>query len=219
MEAAPSDHVIPPSSKLVAGELCLDFANTADWHASRRPRETLTSYETLLAWAVRAGVLPAEDAARLGWEAARHPVAAVAALRQALALREAIYRVATSMVSRQAPLPADVEKLDHALAGTLQHRRLAVGPDGPAWTWNHDGRALERVVWPVALSAGDLFTSDRRERIGQCADDRGCGWLFLDTTKNHSRKWCAMDDCGNRAKAQRHYRRSRHGAVHPAVAE
>jgi predicted RNA-binding Zn ribbon-like protein len=65
-------------------------------------------------------------------------------------------------------------------------------------------------VWPVAYSAADLLaTPDQLARVGQCQDDRGCGWLFLDLTKNHSRRWCAMDDCGNRAKAKRHYERKK----------
>jgi predicted RNA-binding Zn ribbon-like protein len=66
------------------------------------------------------------------------------------------------------------------------------------------------MLWPVARSAADLLTSaEELARVGQCADDRGCGWLFFDTSRNHSRRWCAMKDCGNRAKARRHYRRQR----------
>ena len=65
------------------------------------------------------------------------------------------------------------------------------------------------MLWPIVESAAELLTSERRSRIGQCADDRGCGWLFLDATKNRSRRWCAMGDCGNRAKARRHYLRTR----------
>ncbi|MCB0153982.1 MAG: CGNR zinc finger domain-containing protein, partial [Anaerolineae bacterium] len=55
-------------------------------------------------------------------------------------------------------------------------------------------------------SAAELLTSDRLNRVGQCAGE-SCGWLFLDTTRNHSRRWCEMEHCGNRAKAKRHYRR------------
>ena len=61
------------------------------------------------------------------------------------------------------------------------------------------------MLWPVVQSAVDLMTSPELDRVGQCADDRGCGWLFVDTTKNRSRRWCDMRDCGNRAKARRHY--------------
>ena len=64
-----------------------------------------------------------------------------------------------------------------------------------------------RIFWPIAHSAVDLLTSEDIDRVGQCGDDRGCGWLFFDTNRNHSRRWCRMEDCGNRAKAHRHYHR------------
>jgi len=65
------------------------------------------------------------------------------------------------------------------------------------------------MLWPVTRAAVDLLLSDSLAQVGQCADDRGCGLLFIDTSRNHSRQWCSMDACGNRAKAQRHYRRSK----------
>ena len=68
---------------------------------------------------------------------------------------------------------------------------------------------LERVVWPVARSAADLLTSDLLSRVRRCEDDRGCGYLFIDTSRNRSRRWCSMESCGNRAKARRHYARQK----------
>jgi predicted RNA-binding Zn ribbon-like protein len=195
--------------KLVGGELCLDFANTADWHAAAEPQETLTTYEALASWAARAGVLSPNAARRLVREATKHPVAADAALQRAIAVREAIYRVAVRIVARQPARRADLKTLNRALAAALQRRRLVPGGGGLAWAWQAGDRALDQVLGPVLWSAAGLFTSEKRGRIGQCADDRGCGWLFLDTSRNHSRHWCAMEDCGNRAKARRHYQRSR----------
>jgi predicted RNA-binding Zn ribbon-like protein len=76
-----------------------------------------------------------------------------------------------------------------------------------AWDWAEDPDSLDRVLWVVARSAGELLTSDQLDRVRQCADDRGCGYLFLDTSRNRSRRWCSMESCGNRAKARRHYQR------------
>jgi predicted RNA-binding Zn ribbon-like protein len=202
-------HPTEPAAKLVGGELCLDFANTADWHAAAEPQEKLTSYEAVVSWAMRAEVLDADAARRLAREGAKRPAAANAALQQAIAVREAIYRIAVGIVGRQPPRPADLDTLNRALATALQHRRLVQGREGLAWAWQAGDRALDQVLGPVLWSAAGLFTSEKRVRIGQCADDRGCGWLFLDTSRNHSRRWCDMEDCGNRAKARRHYRRSR----------
>jgi len=75
---------------------------------------------------------------------------------------------------------------------------IAKTAHGFAWNWDVDADALDAPVCPIALSAAELLISEERQRIGQCADDRGCGWLFLDTSKNHSRRWCDINDCGNR---------------------
>jgi predicted RNA-binding Zn ribbon-like protein len=64
------------------------------------------------------------------------------------------------------------------------------------------------MLWPVVRDAADLLTSKELNRVGRCADER-CGWLFVDTSRNRSRRWCSMESCGNRAKARRHYRKSR----------
>jgi len=198
---------IPP--KLIAGALCLDFANTADWHASARPHESLKSYEDLVAWCRRADLLDAAHDARLLREARRHPAAAKAVLRRAIGLRDAIYRIVVSLLRGSPPNRADLAAFDRVLASALRHSRVIPGRGGLLWTWEGDDRALDAMLWPIVESAAELLTSERRSRIGQCADDRGCGWLFLDATKNRSRRWCAMGDCGNRAKARRHYLRTR----------
>jgi len=48
-----------------------------------------------------------------------------------------------------------------------------------------------------------LTSSQRLNQVRQCRGDN-CGWLFVDGSKNHSRRWCDMRDCGNRAKVRRH---------------
>ncbi|HYN87467.1 MAG TPA: CGNR zinc finger domain-containing protein, partial [Ardenticatenaceae bacterium] len=62
------------------------------------------------------------------------------------------------------------------------------------------------VLWPVAYSAGQLLLSPELARLKQCP---GCGWLFLDLTKNQGRRWCSMNMCGVRDKMRRYHRRSR----------
>ena len=74
------------------------------------------------------------------------------------------------------------------------------------WGWRNFGAELESVLWPVAKSAADLLVSHKLERVSTCQGET-CGWLFLDMSKNHSRRWCSMSDCGNTAKARRHYHR------------
>jgi predicted RNA-binding Zn ribbon-like protein len=90
----------------------------------------------------------------------------------------------------------------------LTHLRVTPAKTGFTWTWHNEPGALDVMLWPVVQSAGELLTSAQIVQVRECAGDT-CSWLFLDTSKNHSRRWCDMKDCGNRAKAKRHYARSR----------
>lgn len=199
----------PIGKKLVAGELCLDFANTAEWHASDTPIELLRTYRDLVTWSQRVGLLDAETAGRLLREVRKHPADAAAVLTRAIALREAIYGIVLAILQRRPPDASILQGFNRELRTAFRHLQVVPRPGGLAWNWDFADRHFEAMLWPVVRSAAELLTSERHARIGQCADDRGCGWLFLDTTKNRSRRWCAMGDCGNRAKARRYYRRSR----------
>lgn len=188
--------------------LCLDFANTVDWRTAAQPHESLTSYADLVAWGQRTGIVPEGRARRLLEESARGPAQAAAVLERATALRKAIYRVFSAIAAGCAPEAADIATLNSALTETMSRLQLSWTTNGFAWRWTADEDALDQVLWPVVRSAAELLTSAELDRVGVCAGD-GCGWLFFDTSKNRSRRWCSMQDCGNRAKARRHYRRRR----------
>jgi predicted RNA-binding Zn ribbon-like protein len=73
------------------------------------------------------------------------------------------------------------------------------------WTSATDG--LEQILFAVLTSAAELLASDRLKRIRECAS-ADCTWLFIDMSRNRTRRWCDMKGCGNRMKARRHYRRT-----------
>jgi len=201
-------HTETEANPLDSLQLCIHFANTMKWHASKRPVEQIMSYPALVDWARGAGVIDDATMRRLNVTAVEHPTAAEQVRQEAIELREAIYRIFASLAHGSAPGAADLERLNMALARALRHARVEAVDGGFTWSWSAV-EALDRILWPIARSAGELLTSPWRERVGQCADDRGCGWLFIDTSKNHSRRWCDINDCGNRAKARRHYQRVR----------
>jgi predicted RNA-binding Zn ribbon-like protein len=194
--------------ELLGGRLSLDFANTVDWHASQQPIEFLTSYSELVAWSVHASILTQGQGEQLRQEAAAHPADAEAVLRRAISLREAIYRVFSATSHGLRPKESDLAVFNEELARLLAKSRLSWLEDDLGWQWAGQERALDRMLWAVVRDAADLLTSGELDRVGQCADHR-CGWLFLDTSRNRSRRWCSMAYCGNRAKARRHYQRSK----------
>ncbi|MFN8493261.1 MAG: ABATE domain-containing protein [Caldilineaceae bacterium] len=189
-------------------QLCLDFANTMDWHASEHPVETLHRYADLVAWAERNQLLTNGEAEQLKALAARAVPEAQQVLEAALVLREALYRILAAIAAEGTPAPSDLAVLNAALPDAYQHLRIIQTPEGFAWGWIDTGAVLDCLVWPIVRSAADLLTFNNLSRVRQCADDRGCGFLFIDTTRNRSRRWCSMEGCGNRAKARRHYERS-----------
>jgi predicted RNA-binding Zn ribbon-like protein len=190
----------------IGGALCLDFANTISSHLAEEPHEHLESYGDLLAWAEQSGALSGEAVIKLAEEAARRPVDAERAFDSALELRRAIYLI-FSAVATEKPAPEEAMQMFNAyLSGALAHAKVVNGESGFAWGWVDAEVSLERMLWPVARSAADLLVSGQVERVRECGG-HDCSWLFVDTSKNHSRRWCDMGDCGNRAKARRHYHR------------
>lgn len=198
--------------KFRGGHLALNFANTVQWHASDAPIELVNSYEDLLNWSRKAELINANLAGRLARIAAARPAQAQTACQQALRLREALYRIFAAQAHQQTSAPPDLQTLSIFVAGSYTRLRLRWQETGYQWAWAEDEESLDMLLWPIARSAADLLVSEQLRRVGQCASDDGCGWLFLDTSKNHRRKWCAMNDCGSLHKARQYYRRHRQAA-------
>jgi predicted RNA-binding Zn ribbon-like protein len=191
-----------------AGRICLDFANTADFHASDQPEEQLRTYADLIGWGQSVGLLTGEQAERLLVLAEQHPGEVASTFERAISFREVLYRIFAAISYEQTPLQADVIALNDMLSRALIFLRFRMIGDRFTWEWSGGETELDCMLWPVALSAADLLTDDVLERVGQCADDRGCGWLFIDMSKNRTRRYCGYG-CANRAKAQRHYARKK----------
>jgi len=192
-----------------AGRVCLDFANTVEWHASNSPQDSLHSFADLADWAHKVGLLTKPETTGLLRGAESNPAQAERVLRRAIQLREAVYRIFVSLAKGKKPAEPDLGELNQSLSKISDGARIRQSARGFEWEWNVDRDSLEFPVALVALSAAELLVSEERERVGQCADERGCGWLFLDTSKNHSRRWCDSKDCGNRERQHRYYERTR----------
>lgn len=182
--------------------LALDFANTLSDRQTQAPVERLNMYGDLVAFAVQAGVVDEGRAASLRDRARRDPGDAERVLDEARHLREALYRLFAAVAGGADAHAADVAVLDGQL------RRLHLD-EQLAFTWRRDPQALDDFLGAVVLSALQLASDPlRRQRVRLC-EAPDCLWLFLDTSRNRSRRWCDMRQCGNRMKARRHYARGR----------
>jgi predicted RNA-binding Zn ribbon-like protein len=185
----------------LGGDVALDFANTlGGLRDGPWDDEWLHGYGDLVAWARHGGLLHAREAARLRERAAARPGDAAAAFARALDLRETIHRAMAALARGRAPATEDLDALRNAHRAALGHAALASRGGRLDWAYGGDGADLDRPLWPVAQAAIDLLRSDDRlGRLKQCAN---CRWLFLDESRNASRRWCSMAHCGIDAKVR-----------------
>jgi predicted RNA-binding Zn ribbon-like protein len=191
-----------------SGRLCLDFTNTVRARPLSDRIEYINQYSHLVSWARQATIITPGEAALLGEEAARRPKPAGEALSQALAVREAIHGLFSARATGLPASASDLRTLNRAIGRGMSHAGLVVAGPGFEWAWPEAKLDLDRITWWVSRSAAELLTSADLPLVRECAG-YDCGWLFMDTTKNRSRRWCDMTTCGNRAKGRRHYERRR----------
>jgi predicted RNA-binding Zn ribbon-like protein len=178
---------------VVAGHLALDFANTVDDPLGPQRYDHIADYPSLLGWSARRGVVPAEAVTTLRAEAARHPRRAAQVARRAAAFRAAVNETLGAVLDG-ADVAEPWAELRPYVAAAVGH---ATTPVPLSW----DFVDLEAPLWPVAEAAFDLLAGPDLARLKRCA---GCPWLFLDKSKNGSRRWCSMQDCGTHQKVQRY---------------
>lgn len=199
--------------KHVGGHPALDFVNTVSHWADIGPqRDYLGGYADLLRWSSDAGVLDTRETCTLSNAAIRNPDKAARVFREALALRHALHEVLQASIVERAANAGEARVFDgwyrraaRARAATFDRRgKLHVD-----WTFAPDDPPLELLLLEIAWSVAEFMLDVQPGRLKECPADQGCGWLFHDTSKNRSRRWCDMSDCGNTAKARRHYARVR----------
>jgi predicted RNA-binding Zn ribbon-like protein len=194
---------------LLGGASCLDFVNTVDPRHEPPREDFLPGFAELADWGKYAGLLTASEKRAMLAESAACSAAASAVHRRAIELREALYRL---FRAPERPPPDALTilnaELQRAAASVSVERRK--GKYELAWRAQ---TVADRLLGAIARSAADLLTSQQLQYVRECVGG-GCGWLFLDTSKAHQRRWCSMAVCGNRAKARRH-RQRRQPATHP----
>jgi predicted RNA-binding Zn ribbon-like protein len=220
METAVQGTRTPRPLPIVGGHLALDFANTVDDPEGPERYDHAGTYPELIGWSARIGILRPDQAAALLASAEEHPRSASAALRRAHALRRTLIDSFTEIAVTNAgesggtARPTVAEHwadLRRFVMDAIAHAELELRP-APVeararaaylLTWPETTR-LDVMLGPIGLAALDLLTSPQLSRLKKCA---GCPWVFLDQSKNLSRRWCAMNDCGTHEKIRRYVTR------------
>ena len=205
---------MPAPFQLFGVHPALDLVNTLDNRfIAEGPVERLSSYEDLLAFVRQSGLL---DARRIGTLAREdRSLGGAKALRGARELREALAAVFYGALgAARKPSPQVINTLERHFLDAAQHQELvwqrqSADSDRSSrarWEWGRFETSLELPVWVLAQSAASLLTSSAMDHVHMCTSET-CRWLFLDSSKNHSRRWCNMKICGNRMKARRYQAR------------
>jgi predicted RNA-binding Zn ribbon-like protein len=197
-----------PRFDLIAGNVCLDFVNTLD-DRPIKPKELLETYVDLARFAEDTGLLDSRHVDRLYERSAADPERAQEVLQWGRELREAIHDVFWALMNKRPAPPAALARLNADVQTAGDHLRLVPVKGGFEWSFD-DSNEFDSVLWPIARAAADLLASDQLPYVRACFS-KTCEWFFLDTSKNHHRRWCDMTRCGNRAKVQAFYERRKKG--------
>jgi predicted RNA-binding Zn ribbon-like protein len=196
---------MPRELPIVGGHLALDFANTVDDPLGPARHDHLESYADLVTWALRVEIIGADAARSLVVLGAERPRQAAAVLRRAGALRDALNDVFGAVVEKRSDLALPWEGLRPHVVRATEAARITTGPDEtPVLSWSQG--TLDHALHEVASAGAALLLSAEVARVKRCAR---CPWLFLDHSKNHSRRWCDMNDCGRAEKIERILERRR----------
>jgi predicted RNA-binding Zn ribbon-like protein len=185
------------------GALCLDLCNSGQGVRGSRQEEWIAGFPDLIDWLEAAGAVTKAQAAKLRAAGARSPQAAQQLWARAIELREALARVLLARTEGRTAAGEDLRVIDAEYGRTASFARLTSTAQGYAWTVDPKAGALDAALRPLVESAISLLTSDRLARVRRCGNST-CYWLFVDETKNCSRRWCEMASCGNLMKVRRH---------------
>jgi predicted RNA-binding Zn ribbon-like protein len=186
--------------EIIGGAVCLDFVNTIN--SRQHPEhEYLTSYAELANWAAKIGILSTEQNHRLQKQAKQDEKAAERTLKKAIEQRELLFRLFVKLARGSEPNKEDMTDFIKFYSEAMASSQLIRTEDRFSPRWKLD-QTLEALLWPIIYSAGEILFSKEVRQVKECPS---CGWLFLDTSKNQTRRWCSMNTCGARDKMRRYH--------------
>jgi predicted RNA-binding Zn ribbon-like protein len=202
---------------LTAGCLCLDFANTVDKRLSSNPEDKLSGYEELVTFGKQTGVFSLSEFRKLQREGRQDKSETSILFKQAVDLREMVFRILAPVAAGREVSEADAGALNDALKKLNAGSLVVPGPGQVAWRWVEKSNGVARLLGRIVRSAVEVLTSDDIERVKQCGAEKCC-WLFMDRSRSRNRRWCEMRTCGSQHKSKAYYKRKTVARKHGTAA-
>jgi len=200
----------PMKWKFIAGDISLNFTNSVGGRILNNGdpikykiiADKLESYTDLIEWGKEIGILNKSDFVAFEPLNLRDDKSSTNIFKRAISLREAIYKIMICIISNLEPRQEDIDLLNSECVNARENQKLIFESNQIIWDIQKETTKPDFILWQLALSAAELLTGGRINRIKNCPGEN-CGWLFIDKSKNGSRQWCDMKDCGNLAKVRR----------------
>ena len=186
--------------ELVGGNPCLDFVNTVNSRAEPE-HDYFAAYTDVIDWAGMVKLLTPAQVRSLKQQATAETAEADRVLEKILEAREGLYRVFSATADGSDPKEADLTAIAQLYQEAVANGRLVRTGGQFAFHWKPE-KDLAGILWLIMAEAHSLLSSQALSQVKECPS---CGWLFLDTSKNQSRRWCSMNTCGARDKMRRYH--------------
>lgn len=184
----------------LGGDLSLDFVNTVHDRHEEPLRDLLQNYLELVTWVYSANAINDSQKEKLLQKGLENQTEANQVYKDSLQLREAFYDFILNLINQDETSSANIQLINRRVSRVFSNLELTQLEGRFVLDWKAESFGLESVLWPITRAFADLVTSEDISRIKKCPN---CGYLFVDNSKNKSRRWCSMEICGNRVKAQR----------------
>jgi predicted RNA-binding Zn ribbon-like protein len=186
--------------RLDGGRPCLDLVNSIHDRYAAQIEDYLRQPQRFIEWCARAGVLRPDEGVRAPHAAYKR----AELMREVVTLRRHLHALFAARIDHLTPPPAAVRGLDSWVHRAWDSQSL--GADGHLH-WRAEACDAWLPLKRVALDALGLLGEPSSLRLRRCANTTSCGWLYLDTSKNQRRRWCAMETCGIADKMRRYRQR------------
>lgn len=210
-------HIMRPYKRTVetlpldGGWLCLDFINTVGNRIVKPTRCYLPDNNEILKWAKRVNIFSSKEVSEIKGKNSEYPDMAEKDHKKVINMRETLYKMFSSIANDLSPSGSILKQFNKYLSETFDNLKVVVNKNRVVTEdWRKENTGMHQFQSMIIKSAYELLKSDLLRALKQC--DK-CGWLFLDRSKNRSRRWCSMETCGSSDKSQRYYRKMKKGTV------